>query len=311
MKIAIIGRTEILYQCIEHFQKTEHEIILIITSKEAPEYTINSENFKAKAKELGAEFIHTANILSAIPIIDKLPQLDLGISLNYSGIIPQEIISRFKIGILNAHGGDLPKYKGNACQAWAIINGEDKIGLCIHKMIGGELDNGNIIIKKYLLIDHTTTITEVYKWFEEIIPILFVEAAVLLDINKDYCISVQSKNPLDSLRCYPRRPEDAVIDWKLESIQILRLINASTYPYNGAIGSFEGEMVNIMSAELYTDDEIYCAIPGQVSKVINNVGVVVITGKGKILIKEVRYRNELVAASVLVKSSRNRFLMTV
>ena len=30
------------------------------------------------------------------------------------------------VGILNAHGGDLSKYRGNACQAWAILNGEKK-----------------------------------------------------------------------------------------------------------------------------------------------------------------------------------------
>ena len=38
------------------------------------------------------------------------------------------------------------RYRGNACQAWAILNGE-KISLCIHKMIGGELDSGDIITR--------------------------------------------------------------------------------------------------------------------------------------------------------------------
>lgn len=69
-------------------------------------------------------------------------------SLNYSSIISQKVIDLFPLGILNAHGGDLPKYRGNACQAWAILNGETKIGLCIHSMIGGEVDNGNIIDRK-------------------------------------------------------------------------------------------------------------------------------------------------------------------
>ena len=37
----------------------------------------------------------------------------------------QSTIDLFPLGIL-IHGGDLPKYRGNACQAWAIINGEEK-----------------------------------------------------------------------------------------------------------------------------------------------------------------------------------------
>jgi methionyl-tRNA formyltransferase len=307
MNIAIIGRTEILYKCIELFEKTEHKILLIVTSKEAPEYTVGSDEFKAKAIDLGAEFIHTANILTAIPTIESLPQLDLGISLNYSGIIPEQVISKFRIGILNAHGGDLPKYKGNACQAWAIINGEDKIGLCIHKMIGGELDNGNIILKEYLPIDLNTTITEVYKWFEQIIPKLFFISAELLNKDPNYCMEVQSQYAKDSLRCYPRRPEDSMINWKNDAVHILRLINASTFPYSGAISLFENEIVNIMSAELYFDDEVYCSIPGQVALVIPDVGVVVITGGGKILVKDVIINEKLTKADKLVKSSRNRF----
>ena len=38
----------------------------------------------------------------------------------------EEVIDFFELGILNAHGGDLPRYRGNACQAWAIINGEER-----------------------------------------------------------------------------------------------------------------------------------------------------------------------------------------
>jgi methionyl-tRNA formyltransferase len=307
MNIAIIGRTEILYECIKLFEKTEYKILLIITSKEAPEYTIGSEEFKKKAKELSAEFIHTANIFNAIPIIEALPQLDLGISLNYSGIIPEEVISKFRIGILNAHGGDLPRYKGNACQAWAIINGEDKIGLCIHKMIGGELDNGNIILKDYFDLDINTTITQVYDWFESIIPSLFLKAAKILEIDPNYCLEVQSKSPSDSLRCYPRRIEDGLIDWRLDAKSILRLINATTFPYEGAIATFEGVKVNIMSAELYLDDEVYCAVAGQVSLIIKGTGVVVITGNGKILIKTVKVEDKIMPCDVLIKSSRSRF----
>ena len=47
-----------------------------------------------------------------------------------------KVISIFTLGILNAHGGDLPRYRGNACQAWAIINGEEKtyVGYSLKKI---------------------------------------------------------------------------------------------------------------------------------------------------------------------------------
>ena len=43
------------------------------------------------------------------------------------------------------------------CQA-ALINGENRIGLCIHKMIGGELDSGPIISRSYFEANINTRI---------------------------------------------------------------------------------------------------------------------------------------------------------
>lgn len=149
MRIAIIGRTEILYDTAFRLQASGHEISVIVTAKEAPEYTKTSDDFRSLAERKGIPFVHTTRIEEAIPLIAKLPKFHVGVSLNYSGIIPQSVIDFFPLGILNAHGGDLPRYRGNACQAWAIINGEERVGLCIHRMIGGELDNGDIIARDY------------------------------------------------------------------------------------------------------------------------------------------------------------------
>ena len=45
MKVALIGRSEILYDCIEKLISNGHEIVLILSSKEAPEYKKTSSDF--------------------------------------------------------------------------------------------------------------------------------------------------------------------------------------------------------------------------------------------------------------------------
>ena len=165
MKVIIIGRTKVLLDSAKLLHQKGHEIVGIITSKAAPEYKVNEVDFENYAKELNVPFLHDPKI--RIKTLDEKfgnTKPDIAISINYSGIIPSKVIDFFPQGVLNAHGGDLPRYRGNACQAWAIINGEKEIGLCIHKMIGGELDSGDIIAKDYLLIDDKTTYyTDVYK----------------------------------------------------------------------------------------------------------------------------------------------------
>ena len=50
MKIAIIGRTEILYDTAIYLKEAGHDICCIITAKEAPEYTRTVEDFRRLAK---------------------------------------------------------------------------------------------------------------------------------------------------------------------------------------------------------------------------------------------------------------------
>lgn len=40
---------------------------------------------------------------------------EVAISVNWLTLIKQPLIDQFKYGIINAHAGDLPRYRGNAC----------------------------------------------------------------------------------------------------------------------------------------------------------------------------------------------------
>lgn len=304
MRIAIIGRTEILYQTALRLYEEGYHIVCIITAKESPEYTRTAADFRELADSLHISFAQGGRIENHADLL-KATMPDIGVSMNYTGILPQSVIDIFPLGILNAHGGDLPRYRGNACQAWAIIKGEERIGLCIHKMIGGELDSGDIIARDYLAIDHTTKVTRVWEWMSKRTPKLMLEAVQMLNDNPTYVLEKQSKNPSCALRCYPRKPEDGRIDWKKPSIDVLRLINASNRPYAGAFCNFEDERMIIWDAELVEKDEIFCAVPGQVTK-IGDGFVEVACGVAKLRVLSVEYMGQVSEPTLLIQSIRKR-----
>jgi methionyl-tRNA formyltransferase len=306
MKVAIIGRTEIMYETALLLLEQGHEIAIIITSKEAPEYTKTSEDFKQLALKINSPYYNTSKINSPL-IVEKLNELqcDIAVSINYSGIIPQLVIDTFKYGILNAHGGDLPRYRGNACQAWAILNGEEKIGLCIYKMRGDYLDGGEIIFKEFLPIDINTTITQVFQWFNRVIPSLFCDAINILQKTPNYYIEDSLKSSVKSERCYPRNEDDGRINWFKSNFEIIRLINASCEPYSGAFCYFSNLKVKILKAILHNDDEHYYATPGQICA-INTESIDVITGNGKIRILEIEIDSVRKNPHMLTNSIRTR-----
>lgn len=304
MRIAIIGRTNILYETAERLRDAGHTIACILTAKAAPEYTRGVGDFEHLAALLKVPFASTSMIETQFGIL-QASGAEVGVSINYSGVIPKSVTDLFPLGILNAHGGDLPRYRGNACQAWAILNGEERIGLCIHRMIGGELDSGDIIARDYLQIDFTTKVTQAWQWMERRVPTLFLEAVNRLEADPGFVLSVQSKDPRAALRCYPRRPEDGRIDWTLSALQILRLVNASNKPYAGAFCEYDDRKLIIWDAELVDEVENFLAVPGQITRV-GDGAVDVACGQGKLRILSAELADEVATPDIWINSIRQR-----
>lgn len=65
-----------------------------------------------------------------------------------TGIIKNQVISKFNYGILNFHPGDLPNYKGCSAPEWQLYENKDIISTC--HFIDEGIDTGPILDKKKL-----------------------------------------------------------------------------------------------------------------------------------------------------------------
>ncbi len=306
MKVAIIGRSELMYETILLSKEAGHDIGIIITAREADEYTRTVKDFERISKELNAGFIVSPSLdRDEVYVALRNAQCDIAISVNYTGIISQKIIDLFRHGVLNAHGGDLPRYRGNACQAWAIINGEDRIALCVYKMVGNYLDGGKIIAREYFELGTKTRVTDCWNWICQRTPVLFVAAMEILERDSGFYIEDTLQSEIKPLRCYPRVPEDGRIDWQDTNLEIDRLVRASCEPYGGAFCFISGIKLTIWRAELFEDQEAYLAIPGQVASIASD-HIIVICGRGKLKITEVEYEGKRGSPSVFIRSIRTR-----
>jgi len=233
MKLAIIGRTHILYETAIALSKAGHQVVSIITAKAAPEYTKNENDFYKLAKTLNASFIAT-NSLDIPEIEEYCKNVDIGVSINWISIIKQIHIDLFRLGILNSHHGDLPKFRGNASSNWAIIKGEKKIVNSIHFMEGENLDCGKIICQETFYLNNNSSITDVYKWSEETIPSMFLKAIDIIEKDSNFALKYADPNNIESFRCFPRLPFDNFINWDSPVIDIHNLIRAACHPFSGA-----------------------------------------------------------------------------
>ncbi len=99
---------------------------------------------------LGAPLIFDESLAKS-KLTRLLSGIDLGLLLFFGEIIPQELLNLPRYGFWNIHFSLLPKYKGGAPYAQAIINGDRETGITIFKM-DERLDHGPVILQKKVSI---------------------------------------------------------------------------------------------------------------------------------------------------------------
>lgn len=264
MRIAIIGRTRPLIRAAELLRDAGYDIPIVWTARSEPYYAATESDFRELAASVGAKFIQSPDTRTSNGIsLFREVECDAALSINWPVVMPSALLALFRLGILNAHAGDLPRYRGNACPNWALLNQETRIGLTIHQMDSG-LDSGPIILKRYLDIDQTTYISDVYHWLDRTIPGAFLDGVERL-ADPAFSPTPQDLVGMEVLRTYPRRPSDALIDWRQDAFEIHRLVRASSRPFAGAFTWLEGQTrLTVWRAEVEQHPESWSAVPGQV-----------------------------------------------
>jgi methionyl-tRNA formyltransferase len=155
---------------------------------------------------------------------------EIGIINSFDFILDRRIIENTRIRILNIHGGKLPEYRGANVLNWAIINGEEEIGITFHS-VDNSIDTGPIIHELSLEIKENDTAFTLRERLCREIEVQLVSVLPLYIANK----LPLKKQKSDNARYYKRRtPEDGLFDWGLSDRRIYNLIRALVHPWPGA-----------------------------------------------------------------------------
>ena len=288
MRFAALGRTRWLRDAIIEATRRGHECRLIATSKASSEYNIDEDDFRRLAGVLGARFMLGPD-LGASDAMQALAGCgaDAAISVNWITLVPERARRLFPRGVWNAHAGDLPRYRGNACPNWAIIAGEPAVTVTIHEMADA-LDAGDIVMQSRLAIDGRTYVGDIYAWLDREIPRLFVEALDALEAG-GAIPRPQPSDPALSLRCFPRRPTDSMIDWTAGAEHVGRLVRASAEPFAGAFTYLDGCRLIVWRAAPVKLPYQWLGVPGQVAERSEDGSIVVLCGQDALRIELVEH----------------------
>ena len=241
-----------------------HRVVLVATCRPRPGQQVTEEHFAALANSLSADFLATQN-LNAPEAIARMrrARARVAVSVDWVNRLGPDACASFPDGILNAHGGDLPRYRGNSPVAWAMLRGEPRVGLTIHRMDPDEYDAGPILCKEYFELTRSTYIREVFDFIEARVPPLFVAAVGAL-ARGDARLVAQSDEPGPVLRFHRRTEADARIDWREPAEYLSRLVHATAEPYAGAFTSYQAQRLTVWRADAREIPVDIASVPGEV-----------------------------------------------
>jgi methionyl-tRNA formyltransferase len=180
-----------------------HEVVTVITQPDRPAHRgqrITPPPVKERALAAGIPLLQPARLRDP-EWPERLAALgaDVAVVVAFGQILPKPVLDAPRRGSINVHASVLPRYRGAAPIAWAIMRGETETGITTFQMDPG-MDTGDVLLTARTPIEPEETAGELAERLSRL------GARVLLDTLAQ----------LDRLTPVPQRHEDATLAPRLK-----------------------------------------------------------------------------------------------
>ncbi|WP_046729152.1 methionyl-tRNA formyltransferase [Streptomyces humi] len=293
MRVVMLGYQTWGHRTLQALLGSDHEVVLVVThpkSEHAYEKIWGDSVAELAEKHDVPVLLRNrpddAGLLAAV----RESGPDIIVANNWRTWLPPELFDLPPHGTLNIHDSLLPAYAGFSPIIWALINGEERVGVTAHRM-NAELDAGDVLVQRSVPVGPADTATDLFHRTVDLIAPIVRESLDLIASGRDAGRWI----PQDRTRAsffHKRSAEDSRIDWSWPAERLERLVRAQSDPYPNAYAFQGGERLRIVSAAVSAGR--YGGTPGRIF-IREGDGVVVVagpdahTGRGRgLLVRRVR-----------------------
>jgi methionyl-tRNA formyltransferase len=280
-RILFFGYSEVGFACLDLLLERGDNVIGLITHEDHPDEKIWFKTPAIAAREKAIP-VFTPDSVNTPEWREKIAamQPDLILSVYYRNMIGTKILAMPPLGAFNLHGSLLPKYRGRAPINWAVLHGESRIGMTLHRMVAAP-DAGEIVDQEGVEISPQDTAEQA---FRQVLPC--GRALIARQIDALLAGTAVSTPQDEAAASYfgGRKPQDGQIDWTRPATEIFNLIRAVADPYPGAFTEVAGAKLMIWWAEILPESK---GAPGEILAL---EPLVIATGAGALQITRSEWR---------------------
>ncbi len=284
-RILFFGYSEVGYECLSLLLERGDNVVALITHADNPNEKIWFKTPAVAAKEKGVPVFTPESVNNdewRATIAELKP--DLILSVYYRNMIGTKILAMPRLGAWNMHGSLLPKYRGRAPINWAVLHGETRIGMTLHRMVKSA-DAGAVVDQEGVDIGPRDTAEQA---FRKVMPCARKVLARQIDALLAGTAKETAQDESQANYFGGRKPEDGRINWGQTSRQIFNLIRAVTDPYPGAFTDVDAARLMVWWAE--TESPATKGKRGAPGEILSVKPLVVATADGALELTKTEWR---------------------
>jgi len=179
MRVIFLGTPEFAVPSLRALQCSSYEIGAIVTQPDRP---------AGRGQKPGISAVKAYGLQAGIPVLqpEKIRgienramlesfQPDFIVVVAYGQILPAWLLQLPRCGCVNVHGSLLPRYRGAAPVAWAVLNGETVTGITT-MLMDEHLDTGPMLLQRECEISETMTTGELSAGMAEVGAELLIQS---------------------------------------------------------------------------------------------------------------------------------------
>ena len=280
MRVLFYGTPAFAVPTLEALRR-HHSVVAVVTQPDRPAH---------RGQRLTEPPVKECAVAAQIPVVQPLrvrdpewPERlrvwdpDVAVVVAFGQILPRAVLDVPRRGSINVHASILPKYRGAAPIAWAIIRGETETGVSIMQMDEG-MDTGPVLLTARTPIGPEETAGDLTPRLAELGARTLIDALDRLD-----SLTAVPQPHVDATLAPRLKKEHGDLDWTRPARDLVNLVRGCN-PWPGALTRGPGGPLLIWRAALH--DAAAPAAPGTL--VPHAQSLAIATGAGALLPLEVQ-----------------------
>ena len=247
MRVVFMGTPEFAVPSLEQLLLNHYRVVAVYTQPDKPAgrgRTLVPSPVKRVAQNWGLPVVQPASLKDAEAVRQLAEfQPEVIIVAAFGQILPQPVLDIPRHRCINIHASQLPRFRGAAPVAAAILAGDEFTAISLMLMEKG-LDTGPVLAQAQIPIsplDTTGSLTA---------KLSRIAAPFLLEILPRWLrgeLTSRPQNDAEATFCAPIAKEEGEIDWKQPALELWRRVRAFQ-PWPGCYTRWQGKQLKIIAA---------------------------------------------------------------